>query len=87
MELNQIARILREHERYCYQVAYFLLEREDRALMATERALLELGRSPCFLTGSMEERLRKAKNVTAKHSLEMLKFTAGAAPDKVKNFG
>lgn len=85
MELSQIARILKEHEGYCYQVAYFLLQQEDVAVLATERALLELGRSRCFLSESAEERRHRAKRVAAKHSLRIRLTSAEyTAPAKVE---
>lgn len=69
MELNRIADILKEHESYCYQIAYYLLEKEDSAVLAAKQALLELGRDRSFISESAEARRCRAKKVTMKHSL------------------
>jgi hypothetical protein len=71
MKLKHIAEVLKEHEVYCYQIAYFILEHEEYAVLAAKQALIELGCNDGFLTDSAEERWRTAKKVCVRHSLEV----------------
>ncbi|WP_052487273.1 hypothetical protein [Gordoniibacillus kamchatkensis] len=69
MDSQALAVILKEYEGYCYQIAYYLLQRENSAADAAKKALLELARTPGFLTEPAAERRQRAKRAAIKHAL------------------
>lgn len=71
MELEQIATVLKEYELFCYRIAFYLLEQEESAIVATKQALMELGRNERFLSESALERRAWAKRVAIKQTLEV----------------
>jgi hypothetical protein len=71
VELIYIAEVLKEYELYCYRIAFYLLEREELAVLATKQALIELAHNECFFIGNNVERWKMAKKTTVKHSLTL----------------
>jgi hypothetical protein len=71
VELIFIAEVLKEYELYCYRIAFYLLEREEPAVLATKQALIELAQNECFFIENNVERWKMAKKATVKHSLAL----------------
>lgn len=67
-------KLLRSHECYCYQVAYYLLGREEPSLTAAKLALLEVagdGGFPLLSESLQRERIKRA---VITHSLQINKL-------------
>lgn len=67
--MDQRLRILRDSEKLCYRVCYFLLENEKLALETAKLALLELARNPDFYECPQEEKQDIIRRVAAKKCL------------------
>jgi hypothetical protein len=61
--------ILKQHEAYCYQVAFYLLENEPQAVRAAERTLLELFQAADFFQASEDLQRKMAKALAIRNSL------------------
>ncbi|WP_010268299.1 hypothetical protein [Paenibacillus senegalensis] len=59
MDNLQKAEILRQHETYCYQVCYCLIQDEQQSFQAASRALLEVARDPVFFTDTVDGQKKK----------------------------
>lgn len=79
-EVSERIEELRGYERECYQTAYYLLGREDDAVLATERTLLELAGDSSFWSASREARREQARRRTV---MESLKLKRTSMPDMV----
>lgn len=62
--------LLRQHEDYCYQIAFYMLRNEGQALEAAKQALAALYSCPEWYKMPHKGRLAKAKQVTLIQSLE-----------------
>lgn len=69
MDIQERVKILKEHESYCYQVSFYLVQDEQLSIEATTTALLELAGDPDFFKGSPEEKKEIAKRVVIRSSL------------------
>jgi len=67
--MNQRLRILRDSEKLCYRVCYYLLQNEKLALETAKLALLELARHPDFYDSPQEEKQDIIRRIAAKKCL------------------
>ncbi|CAM4467065.1 uncharacterized protein (DUF924 family) [Paenibacillus endophyticus] len=67
--IMQRAAILKQHEHYAYQAAYYLLEDEDLASQAASCALAELLNDEAFFTHGCEHRKQLMKRKIIQTSL------------------
>ncbi|CAG7648997.1 hypothetical protein ACFQI7_27145 [Paenibacillus allorhizosphaerae] len=71
LAFGEKADMLKEHEVYCYQVAYYLLQNEDGARLAAERTLLALYPRCDFYTLPEKERKAAVKAEAVRQSLKV----------------
>jgi hypothetical protein len=69
MDLPQKTAMLREYENYCYRIAYYLLQTENWAIIATKKALLELAQSSYIWSEAAEQRQVLIRRIATKHAL------------------
>ncbi|MGO4545610.1 hypothetical protein AB4Z29_12485 [Paenibacillus sp. 2TAB23] len=67
--MMQRAAVLKQHEHYAYQVAYYLLEDEDLASQAASSALAELLYDEAFFTHECGHRMQLMKRKVIQTSL------------------
>lgn len=63
---------LRQWETYAYQIAYYLLRDEGKAVAAVTAAFLEVYRNDAFFRRSPADMRRMLKRTVLKHSLRAL---------------
>ncbi|MFX3632313.1 MAG: hypothetical protein ACE3L7_22350 [Candidatus Pristimantibacillus sp.] len=68
-ELHQKAEVLKQYEVYCYQIAYFILEKEALAMQAATQSLMELVQDEQFFLQSQTVQRQMTKKVVMKQSL------------------
>lgn len=68
-ELHQKAAVLKQYEVYCYQIAYFILEKEALAIQAATQALIELVQDEQFFHQSQTVQRQMTKKAVMKQSL------------------
>lgn len=68
-ELHQKAAVLKQYEVYCYQIAYFILEKEALAIQAATQALIELVQDEQFFHQSQNVQRQMTKKAVMKQSL------------------
>lgn len=68
-DLHRKAAVLKQYERYGYQIAYYLLENETLAAIATTQALIELLQDEQFFNQPEPLQQQKTKQVVMKQSL------------------
>lgn len=61
---NERIHLLKRYEQHCYQMAFYLLKCEKKALEATQRSLLELANDHTFLSAPSDIQDMKARKVT-----------------------
>jgi hypothetical protein len=61
--------VLKKHEIYCYQIAYFLLEEEELATQTVLKTFYDLSRDHVFFDMPEILQQKKVKSVTMKNSL------------------
>jgi len=73
---------LRQLETYAYQIAYYLLRDEDKAVAAVTSALIDVYLDDAFFRRSPADMRRSLKRTVLKHSLRALHREAqrGRAP-------
>ncbi|MEV5025220.1 hypothetical protein [Paenibacillus sp. LPE1-1-1.1] len=69
-ELLRKAAVLRQHEAYAYQAAYYLLEDEALAARAASDTLAALLRDESFFSLYPELQKQQVKRMAIKHSLQ-----------------
>lgn len=69
MEFQLKIALLRKYELYCYQVAYYLLEKEEDAVEATVSSLLQLSQDNDFFVSPENSQRVKAKVISMKAAL------------------
>lgn len=70
---DQKAEVLRVHEAYCYQVAYYVLQDAPGAQQAAKLALIELFRRDCFFRLAESGRRKEVKSAAIRCSLQIRK--------------
>lgn len=75
MNIQAKVAILRQHETYCYQICFYLIQDERLSVKAAGEALLELVDDPNFFIETVEKQKMKVKQVTMR-SLLKAKATA-----------
>ncbi|WJH34859.1 hypothetical protein MJA45_21050 [Paenibacillus aurantius] len=76
--LQNKAAVLRKFEGYCYQIAYYVLEKEQEAVQAARETLLELGTDDSFFEQEEPEQQRRVRVLTMKQSLAARKTAYSA---------
>lgn len=71
MDLEAKVAILRQHEAYCYQICYYLIQDEELSIKAAGTALLELAKDITFFTESEENQIKKVNRVTVRLSMKV----------------
>ncbi|CAM3828536.1 hypothetical protein [Marinicrinis lubricantis] len=69
MELQLKIAVLRKYELFCYQVASYLLEKEEDAVQATLSSLLQLSQENDFFVSPENSQRMKAKIISMKAAL------------------
>ncbi len=70
---DQKADVLRVHEAYCYQVAYYVLQDASGAQQAAKFALIELFRRECFFLLNESGQQKEVKSAAIRCSLQIRK--------------
>ncbi|GIQ67214.1 hypothetical protein DUZ99_17635 [Xylanibacillus composti] len=64
---------LRHYETYCFQISYYLLEKEELAIEAVSQAFIQIYKNDAFFSmGEMEQRAHM-KQCVIRHALEARK--------------
>ncbi|CAH0122148.1 MULTISPECIES: hypothetical protein [unclassified Paenibacillus] len=71
MDIQTKVAILRQHEAYCYQICYYLIQNEQLSVQATREALLELAHDPAFFSDTDEEQKKKVRLVAVRLALKI----------------
>lgn len=74
MELQLKIKVLRKYEFFCYQVAYYLLEKEEDAIQATVNSLLQLSQDNDFFVSPENSQRMKAKIISMKAALSVKQY-------------
>lgn len=72
---RQKTSVLRKYERFCYQIAYYLLEEEEEAVVAATNALIELAGNERFFLDPESEQEQIARMAAMKASLAAKRFS------------
>ena len=75
--------ILRQHERYGYQIAYYLLGCEDLAILAATQAFLEIMEDHDFFQQNQPSQKHRLKQVIITHSM---RIKASVSPQEQRVF-
>lgn len=67
----ECAELLRSYEEYCYQIAYYLLGNETRALAASKAAMIRIAQDEDFPVLSDSQKRDKVKRAVTIHSIEV----------------
>lgn len=68
-ELQRRAAVLKQYECHCYQVCYYLLRNEEKALQAATACMKHLFGEVSFFNGDDAERLRNIRSMAIRFSL------------------
>ncbi|MFF2090027.1 hypothetical protein [Paenibacillus sp. NPDC058174] len=71
MDIREKAELLRQHEIFCYQISFYLVQDEQLSIKAASAALLELACDPYFLKGNAELQKGKAKQAAIRSALRV----------------
>ncbi|MDU5145415.1 MAG: hypothetical protein E6230_24880 [Paenibacillus dendritiformis] len=69
MNLQSKVFILRQYERYCYQISLFITQDEQQSIKVAQSALLELATDPLFFEVSQHEQLVRVRKESMRSSL------------------
>lgn len=70
MDMKTKVAILRQHETYCYQICYYLIQDERLSMKAASEALLEVFCDPDFFIDTAEGQKKIVRLVAARSSLK-----------------
>lgn len=73
MDIQAKAAILRQHENYCYQISYYIVQDELLSVQAACEALLDVSSNSVFFRETTEEQKKKVKQA-AIHSALAVKY-------------
>lgn len=71
MDLKTKIEILRQHETYCYQICYCLIQDESCCMQAAQEALLEVAGDPTFFSDTEERQKQKVKFAAVRSTLRI----------------
>ncbi|WP_412761084.1 hypothetical protein, partial [Paenibacillus validus] len=78
LSFGEKAEVLKRYEVYSYQIAHYLLQREDAARRAAENTLLSLYQSDDFFMEAEADKADRVKKETIRHALRVRQAAAGA---------